>query len=302
MNNKTNIFNRLKAYKLNTQVIIAFILLILFFTSFGIYFIPAIHEHAIFSELVLALFTSILVSFITVILDIIIEYNKNRKNEYLETLREFGIGNLYLNKETVLHDLLCDCDRKIWISGYRLILTNKLRGEFKNAILRGADFYALICPPWSDAFKMVYGRNEKVIDNYLRIFHDVNQARITLEKSSDQVKVVFVNKPIFNDTYRIDQHTVTGPYMHNKDTTYNVLMAKDFFSYDIVRESKLSSLVNDEYLTLFQEAEQELDWDKFEIAYEKITGGDFRESEKIELIKEALVERTDPQNDRKRLH
>lgn len=58
----------------------------------------------------------------------------------------------------------------IWISGYRLILTCELKKDIYDSILRGADLKAIICPPWSDAFKMVYGSNEKVVDNYLKVF------------------------------------------------------------------------------------------------------------------------------------
>ena len=101
---------------------------------------------------------------------------------------------------------------------------------------------------------MVYGDGEKVIDNYVQVFQKVNEARIEMEKDDRHIKVVFVDKPIFSDTYRIDQHVITGPYMHNKDQEYHVLMAKDFFSYELVKESKLSSLITDEYITLFQES------------------------------------------------
>jgi hypothetical protein len=59
-------------------------------------------------------------------------------------------------------------------------------------------------------------------------------------------------------------------------------MAKDFFSYNIVRESDLYKIVKTEYETLYSEAKWRLNWDKFEIIYNEIEAGDKRESEKID--------------------
>ena len=292
MHKKMSLRERIKSYKLGTQVTIAFILFFVFVVSVLVYQIEPIRKNDVWANLILALFTSVLVSVITLIVDIIVEFNRHKNDAYLESLREFGIGNLYLDKEAVLRELFDECDRKIWISGYRLILTNKLKNDIYSAVKRGADFYAVICPPWTDAFKMVYGSNEKVLDNYLQVFNAVNKARKETGKSPDKVQVVFVNKPIFSDTYRVDQRLVTGPYMHNKDAEYNVLMAKDFFSYDLVRRSRLSELIHDEYVTLYKEAEMELDWDKFDETYNKIMNADMREAEKIEEFLKACVKHT----------
>ena len=292
MYRKMNLREKIKSYKLGTQVTIAFILFAVFVISVLVYQIPSVRADEIAANLILALFTSILVSVITLVVDIIVEFNRHKNDAYLESLREFGIGNLYLDKESVLRDLFHDCDRNIWISGYRLILTNKLKKDIHDSIVRGADFNAVICPPWTEAFKMVYGSNEKVLDNYLSVFSAVNKARKEVGKTPAQVQVVFVNKPIFSDTYRVDQRLVTGPYMHNKDDEYNVLMAKDFFSYDLVRKSRLSELIHDEYVTLYKEAYLQLDWDKFDVVYDKIVNSDMRESEKIEELLSACVDHT----------
>ena len=175
MHKKMSLRERIKSYKLGTQVTIAFILFFVFVVSVLVYQIEPIRKNDVWANLILALFTSVLVSVITLIVDIIVEFNRHKNDAYLESLREFGIGNLYLDKEAVLRELFDECDRKIWISGYRLILTNKLKNDIYSAVKRGADFYAVICPPWTDAFKMVYGSNEKVLDNYLQVFNAVNK-------------------------------------------------------------------------------------------------------------------------------
>ena len=290
MNERKTLWEMIKAYKLDTQVIIGIILIMIIIVSVVVYLQPSFRNNEVISNIVLALFTSLLVSIITIFVDVITAFNKDKHEKYIESLRTFGIGNLYLNKQDLLKELLSDCDSRLWISGYRLIMTYNLREEIYQAVKRGAVFRGVICPPWTEAFKMVYGASEKVVDNYLEVFHLVHKACDESGRPDTENCVVFVNKPIFNDTYRVDQQLVTGPYMHNTDERYNRLMAKDFFSYDIIRDSKLSKLMTEEYETLFSEAETKLDWEKFEEVYDDIKNSDYRESEKIERFLCALTE------------
>ncbi len=286
---KSGIWNKIKAYKLQTQIWIAALMFVIFLISLGAYQIPDLRKNEIIGNILLALFTSLLVTVFTMLADIIVNYQSHKNEEYLEDLQEFGIQNLFRDKYEALKALLGDCDRIIWISGYRLILTCKLKQEIYDAIKRGADVKAVICPPWETAFRLVYGDNEKVMDNYLQVFEAMNRARKEVGKTEEHLQVMFVNKPIFSDTYRVDQNLVTGPYMHNKDEKYHRLMAKDFFSYNIVRRSSLYQIVNDEFETLFHESIWKLDWTQFEQIYQKIEEGDMREAEKIEALKSACV-------------
>lgn len=101
-----------------------------------------------------------------------------------------------------------------------------------------------------------------------------------------------MNKPLFSDTYKVDQTIVTGPYLHNKDKKYKRIMAKDFFSYILVRESPLYGLIKSEYETLRDEAEEELNWQKFAEVYQLMEASDWNEREKIEHFKGACEKRT----------
>ena len=270
MHKKLGVWDKIKAYKLNTQVWIAISMFVIFVLSFVAYQFPVFRENDIIANILLALFTSLLVTVFTMIADIVVSYHSHKNEQFLEDLHEFGIQNLHRDKKEALRNLLSDCDSMIWISGYRLILTRDLKKDIYDSMLRGADVKAVICPPWSDAFRMVYGSNEKVLDNYLQVFSTLNKARIETGKREEQVEVVFVDKPIFSDTYRVDQNLITGPYMHNRDPEFHRLMAKDFFSYNIVRQSDLYTIVMDEYNTLYNEARWKLDWDKFEKIYKEI--------------------------------
>lgn len=294
MDKKMSFWQRLKARKLDSQFIIAILVLILFVISFALYWMPFSRNSEVVSELIIALFTSLLVSEFTILVDITVEFIKNKNETYLEDLREFGIGSLYTDKGKALQEALADCDGQIWVSGYRLILTYNIRNEIYEGLMIGASIKLLICPPWSEGFRLVYGENEKVINNYYEILNLINKARKNMQetdkrKNDTYYEVHFINKPLFSDTYRVDQKIITGPYLHNKDEEYNRIMAKDFFSYNIERESRLYKLVENEYLTLCDEAEEELDWDIFEKSYIEMKESDLNEKEKIELFRKACV-------------
>ena len=290
MNDKMTFWKKLKAYKLSTQVWLMLIMLAVFVLSLVAYQVPAWRENEVIANILLALFTSLLVTVFTMLTDIIVSYNKHRNDQVLEDIYQFGIQTMHKDKKEALQKLLSECDKRIWISGYRLILTRAIKADIRSAILRGATVTSVVCPPWSEAFKMVYGENEKVMDNYLEVFFTINEARKELKLSEDKFQIVFVDKPIFNDTYRVDMNLITGPYMHNYDAEFNRLMAKDFFSYNIVRQSKLYKLMYEEYQTLYCEAKWQLEWEKFDEVYEKIRKGDYREVEKAELLLGACKE------------
>lgn len=287
---KKSIWKKLKAYRLQTQVWITVIMFCIFVLSLVLYQLPELRSNAVVSSILVALFTSLLVTVFTMIADIVVSYQSHKNEQFLENLSEFGIKNLYRDKKVALQTLLSDCDRMIWISGYRLILTCNLKKDIYESIRRGADVKAVICPPWEEAFKMVYGDNEKVLDNYLQVFDVINKGRKEMNKRPEQMQIVFVDKPIFSDTYRVDQNLITGPYMHNRDEEYHRLMAKDFFSYNIVRQSSLYKIVDDEYKTLFGEAKYRLNWDKFEKVYQEIEASDYREAEKMAKLRDACEE------------
>lgn len=289
MDKKLSFWSKLKAYRLKNNVLVIIFISIVFILSLVVYMLPGVSENAVISNLALAIFTSLLATIFAMLAEVYVSYKKFENDQFLEDIHTFGIANLNKNKETLLRDMLVDCDRWIWISGYRLILTDHIKSDIAAAIRRGAKVTALLCPPWAIGFQLVYGEQEKVMDNYFNVLHSIKEAMKTYEGFD----IFFVDKPLFSDTYRIDQQLVTGPYMHNKDPEYNRIMAKDFFSYNLVRKSKLYEIIDNEYRTLCEEAKLKLDWDKFEASYNTLKAGDYRESEKRELLLSACVEVTD---------
>src|SRR5690606_15520803 len=82
-------------------------------------------------------------------------------------------------------------------------------------------------------------------------------------------------------------HIVSGPYMHNRDDENNRITANDFFTYNLIRKSRLYQLVENEYLTIWEEADSVLVWDAYTQAAEQIRTNDLRESEQIGLLRDA---------------
>lgn len=283
MESKLSIWGKLKAYRLKNNVIVMIFLVVVIILSFIVYLQPQARENEVISSIAMAFFTSLLATIFAMCADIYVQFKTNENDQFLEDIHTFGIANLNKNKEALLREQLRDCDREFWISGYRLIMTNHLKSDIAKAVQRGASVRAILCPPWTTAFQLVYGKQEKVMDNYFQVFHAIDEAR----KPGEFYDIRFTEKPLFSDTYKVDQNLVTGPYMHNKDKEYNRIMAKDFFSYNLVKKSKLYGIVEGEYLTLCEEATEILNWERFRDAYEQVQAGDLRETEKIELLRKA---------------
>lgn len=137
---------------------------VIFVVSFLVYLIPECRNNEVFSNIALALFTSLLATIFSVGAELYVEYKSMEKDVFLEDIHTFGIANLNLDKRKLLENLLEDADKEIWISGYRLILTNQIKNNIVAAVNRGATVTTVACPPWSEAFKMVYGSNEKFFE------------------------------------------------------------------------------------------------------------------------------------------
>lgn len=281
---KLSFWQKLKAYKLQNNVYAIILMIVAVIGSFMIYMSP-IANIKIIPELTLAIATSLLATIFSLVADLYVKFKTYENDQLLEGIHEFGISDLHFNKQHLLNNLLKTCDKELWISGYRLILTSKITPAIAQAIRQGAVIKILVSPPWNDGFKLVYGTNERVIDNYCNVFNTIIKTCHELGKKVEDVcEVRFTDKPLFNDTYKIDLNLITGPYMHNRDEDHHRITANDFFTYNLIRKSRLYSLVENEYLTIWAEAAQVLNWDQYKEAAKTIRQEDLREQEKINLI------------------
>ena len=222
--------------------------------------------NAILNELGIAFATSLMASFFCLISDTIVKYRDSKNDEYVSSLKGFGIESLHFHKDVLLEGLIPKSNRELWISGYRLIMTS--RGDFLNAIEsackrnRGYQVRLLLIPYWTESFEKIYGQ-ERVCDNYALVFDLLKRCRA---EYGTEAEVRFAEKPIFSDTYKVDDRIITGPYLHCKDKgpTNRKITAKDFFSLDIIDESKeLHRLMLEDFLSVWDSAKTKLDWDAY---------------------------------------
>ena len=286
MQRKLSMWDKLKAYRLENNVYVLILLIVAVFVSFIVYMMPFSRSVKFFPEIALACGTSLLATIFVVATEIFVKYQNHKNDQFLEGVQEFGIINLHFDKQRLLQELLDNCDREVWISGYRLILTSKITNELAEAVKRGATIKMLVSPPWKEGFQSVYGTNERVMDNYYKILYAIKQATNQVDKIFE---IRFTSKPIFNDTYKVDQHLITGPYMHNRDAEFNRITANDFFTYNLVKKSRLYKLVENEFLTIWDEAEEMFVWDNFDQIYDEYRTKDLREREKMDLFRQACV-------------
>ncbi len=270
------------------NLVISCFLIITNILSLVLYVIfPAIRNSEIWSNVFIAVITGLVATILGTVSEIYIEFKNNERGALLEDIYSFGIKGLSLEKGEVIKEELKRCRRLIWISGYRLILTERIKDNFAEAVKKGADVEIVVCPPWLDGFKLVYGTNEKIIDNYYQVFHAIREAA---KEKENVVRVYFTEKPLFSDTYRIDNEIITGPYLHNRDEEFNRIMAKDFFTYIVASDSPLYKLIENEFLTTRDEAVQMLSWIKFDEIWEKYSSYTDKasEHEKIDWMKSAI--------------
>lgn len=246
----------------------------------------------VFHDLSIAFSTSLLASVLCLFSDSILKYRESKNDEYINTLKSFGIENLQFHKDELLEFIIPKCSDQIWISGYRLIMTAK--ASFLDALTAacrnhpGISIKVLTVAPWSETFRLVYG-DEDVTDNYLKVFYTLCDC---IKKYNVHLEIRMTEKPIFNDTYRVDDRFITGPYLHCMNQKNQKITAKDFFSLDINDSRKeLFSIISKDYLAVWDSALLEIDCIGFYDACRNGKGDiyGYNKDEKIDLLKKWCV-------------
>lgn len=239
-------------------------------------------------ELSIAFSTSLIASALCLLSDSILKYRESKNDEYINTLKSFGIENLQFHKDELLEDIIPKSSHEIWISGYRLIMTAK--ASFLEALATacrnhpGLEVKVLTVSPWSETFRLVYG-DEDVTNNYLKVFYTLSQC---MKENSTRLEIRMTDKPIFNDTYRVDDRFVTGPYLHCTSKNNQKITAKDFFSLDINDPRKeLFGIIRKDYMAVWDSAS--CIFDGLSFLDECRTQGDrireFSKEEKLSMLK-----------------
>lgn len=166
--NDSNLWGRIKARHLQSNVytLVAFFILFVAFTVLYV-FIP----NGLPGEIFIAISTSLLASLFIGFFDIYTEYKNFENAQFIDNLYTFGIHNLYFEKEQVLERLIDKAQHEIWISGYRLILTRDLAKSLYRARQSGVTIRMLICPAWTETYRLIYKDAEASLENYLSIIN-----------------------------------------------------------------------------------------------------------------------------------
>lgn len=277
---------KIVAFRLQASVYALLALIVLTVASVLLYAFT--HDQGGFAaNLWLALATSLMASALVLASEIFVKYRQQENDLFLEGITKLGISNLHFDRAALLSELLEDCQRQFWAVGYRHILTSSLGPRLEAVADRDVKIRLLIVPPWSTSFQLVYGEHERVTENYVSILRRIIHGRGT--DRLDGVEVRFVDQPLFNDTYLVDDVVVTGPYMHNHDRDHGKITANDFFTYELHRSSRLHELVLGEYETLWDTAHQQLDWAMFTKKLPELTTSDLTDAQRQIFLQEACV-------------
>ena len=259
---KHTIIQAIEQYKLVGNIMFFAFLSILTLAFVVLWFV--FKDSSLVSELSLAVFTSLMASVLCLICDTFLKIRESKNDAFINTLKDFGIDNLQFNKNEMLEKILPHCRHEIWISGYRLIMTasNSFRQAMVTACMRSnaMKIRMLVCPPWTNGYKLVYGV-EDVTLNYIRVINTLLECH---DKYKTSFEIHFSEKPLFNDTYKVDDRFVSGPYLHCKNTYNHRITAKDFFSLDINDPQKeLYNIIEDDYISIWNESFAKLDIEKY---------------------------------------
>lgn len=280
----------IQQYKLTGNLV--FLLLLVMLTVIFLVTWLLTSAGSVLHDLSIAFSTSLIASVLCLLSDSILKYRESKNDEYINTLKSFGIENLQFHKDELLECILPKCSEQIWISGYRLIMTSKASFiEALTAACRnhpGIEVRVLTVAPWSETFRLVYG-DEDVTDNYLKVFCALCEC---MQSYNIRLEMRMTEKPIFNDTYRADDRFITGPYLHCMDQNNQKITAKDFFSLDINDSRKeLFSIMSKDYLSVWDSALLEMDCRGFYSACRNGKGNIYGGSkeEKLALLKKYCV-------------
>lgn len=283
MTERLPLHRRLRAYRLHHNLYVLVLLLLGMGGSVVVY-ARSHGREGFLPELALAVATSLLASILVLLSETYVKYREHTNDIFLEGIEKLGISNLHFQKGDLLGALMDHCEHVFWASGYRLILTRGLVPQIEALARRGVTCRLLVSPPWHEAYRSVYGEQERVMANYYAVLDAFARGA---ERGAPSCEVRFTDKPLFSDTYKIDTQLVTGPYMHNRDAVHGRITANDFFTYELHRHSRLYELVNGEYETVWDDAAEVLDWDLYREASAAARAQDLNDQQLQEALRRA---------------
>jgi len=186
------------------------------------------------------------------------------RDSFYKSIKRYGIKDMHHDKKTVLSNWIKDAEKEIYITGYRLIITFDLLNDLIYALNKSKELTVkiLTCPPWTDTYKKIFDDDYSI--NYLLIFKKLKENILDFDK---RISFKYTDKPLFNDTYIVDDHLITSPYVHNKNKTnerLGVITADKFFSLEIIENSSLFNFFKEDFMSVWENKDtKDIDFEIF---------------------------------------
>ena len=289
---KNSVLQYIEQYHLGNNIF--FCLLLLFFAATFI-MVWLFTDGGVYHELSLAISTSLMASLLCLVSDTFLKIRESKNDTYINKLKSYGVENLQFNKNELLEGIIPTCRNELWISGCRLIMTSK--ASFRQAMItackrsKNLHIKILATPQWSVAYQLTYGQ-EDVSLNYLKILKDLLEC---CKHDGLSLEVHFSEKPLFSDTYKVDDRFITGPYLHCADRYNGRITAKDFFSLDISDpNTELYRVIQSDYMTLWNESVHMLDLQMLAKELETVANpADLSAEKRVEILRKCCVPLSD---------
>jgi hypothetical protein len=199
--------------------------------------------------------TSFFVAFVVMYIQNLHQKKINERNEFFRSLKEHGIENMHHNKKDVLISWIRNAKKEVYITGYRQILTLSLLDDLLFALNNSKELKIMIlaCPPWMDTYKRIF--NDDTSINYIAL---IKKLKDKVPDFNRRIFIRFTEKPLFNDTYIIDHHLITSPYVHNRvktGLTPDIITADQFFSLEVADDSNLFNFFKEDFMAVWETAD-----------------------------------------------
>jgi len=174
---------------------------------------------------------------------------------FFRSLKKHGIKNMHHGKQETLSRWIRNAKNEICITGYRLIVTLNLLDDLIFALKKskGLKVKILTCPPWSDTYMKIF--NDDSSTNYLLV---LNKLRENIPNFDKRISIKVTDKPLFNDTYIVDNYLITSPYMHNlvrENEKSSLITADEYFSIEVAEGSRLFRFFKEDFISVWESNE-----------------------------------------------
>jgi len=232
-------------------VILVGVLALLFLIAYAIVLI-LVDGTTWYTAILGSAFTSFMMAFIVMIIQNRFKQKLFERDNFYQTLKEHGIQALHFSKKESIIEWLRQARREIYITGYRLIMTSDIVESIIEALKRSPELKIrfLTCPPWNETYKKIFDDDSRHC--YINI---IKKIRDSIPNCENRVQFRCTGKPLFNDTYIVDDKLITSPYVHNRvrvDNANNVITADKFFSLEVSSMSSLFDFFKEDFLAVWE--------------------------------------------------